>query len=163
MIIQGLRHERRWSQEQLAEFSGLSLRTVQRIEGSNSISFDSLVSLAAAFEIDVVTLEKELAMDKTSSEWKKRPAWVRGLFFGSSQVQMNKQQHGAVELAALVAGAFFVVLGVFGASGKFVNPSAVMPLLVAGSLLFLAAYLMTIVTKIGDKHSVWSFVNSGAE
>ena len=32
MMIQKLRLKRAWSQQQLAEFSGLSVRTIQRIE-----------------------------------------------------------------------------------------------------------------------------------
>jgi len=89
MVINGLRQEKDWSQEKLAEISGLSLRTIQRIEGSDSVSPDSLGALAAAFDMEFATLEKELAMDKTTNEWKKRPAWVRGLFFGSGRVRMR--------------------------------------------------------------------------
>jgi len=163
LVIRGLRQERRWSQEQLAEFSGLSLRTVQRIESSNSASLNSLAALAAAFEIDLNSLDKELAMDKTSSEWKKRPAWVRALFLGSSRIQMHKQQHKMVEVVALIAGASFVVTGTLGASGIVVSANAVVPLLVSGSLLFLGAYLMTVVTRVGDKYSVWSCVDSDAD
>ena len=32
MIIRKLRLERSWSQQQLAEYSGLSIRTIQRLE-----------------------------------------------------------------------------------------------------------------------------------
>jgi len=163
LVIKGLRQERSWSQEQLAELSGLGLRTVQRIESSNSISFVSLAALARAFGIDVVDLEKELVMDKTTHEWKKRPAWVRGLFLGSSRVQMHKQQHKSVEIAALLAGVIFVVLGLFGAYGVLVETTRVIPFLIAGSLLFLGAYLMIVVARVGDKHDVWSFMESGAE
>ena len=35
MLIQKLRLQRGWSQEQLAELSGLSVRTIQRIERAN--------------------------------------------------------------------------------------------------------------------------------
>ena len=159
MVIKGLRQEKGWSQEQLAELSGLGLRTVQRIECSNSISFDSLAALAAAFDIDVVDLEKELVMDKTTSEWKKRPVWVRGLFLGSSRIQMHKQQHKTVERAALIAGVFFVVLGLLGANGLLIESGRVIPLLVAGSLLLLGAYLMAVVARVGDRYEVWSFMS----
>lgn len=158
MVIKGLRQDRSWSQEQLAELSGLSLRTVQRIESSNIISRDSLAALAAAFDIDVINLEMELVMDKTTNEWKKRPAWVRVLFLGSSRIQMHKNQHKTVEVAALCAGVFFVALGVSAAFGLLVEPERVIPLLLAGSLLILGAYLMTVVTRVGDSHDVWSFM-----
>jgi transcriptional regulator with XRE-family HTH domain len=161
--MKGLREERNWSQEKLAALSGLSLRTIQRIEGSNRVGFDSLAALAATFEIEVVALERALAMDKTSSEWKKRPAWVRGLFLGSDRIQMNRQQHKKVELVAVIAGAVFVATGVFGTSGIFVPASTKVPLLVCGSLLFLAAYLMAVIVRVGDQYGVWPWVVSDAE
>lgn len=62
MHIQKLRLQRGWSQEQLAEVSGLSVRTVQRLEGGQPGSLESMKALAAVFEIDLNDL-KEPAMD----------------------------------------------------------------------------------------------------
>lgn len=45
-----------WSQEQLAEVSGLSLRTIQRVETSGSASFETAKALAAVFEVDLSEL-----------------------------------------------------------------------------------------------------------
>ena len=50
--IKKLRMEKNWSQEQLSEKSGLSLRTIQRIESGNNVSMESIRVLAAAFEVD---------------------------------------------------------------------------------------------------------------
>ncbi len=50
MIIRKLRLQRGWSQEQLAELSGLSIRTIQRIERGQKPGLESLKSLAAVFE-----------------------------------------------------------------------------------------------------------------
>ncbi|MEO1247457.1 MAG: helix-turn-helix transcriptional regulator [Pseudomonadota bacterium] len=50
------RLRRAWSQEQLAEVSGLSLRTVQRLEQTGHASFESARSLAAVFAVDVEQL-----------------------------------------------------------------------------------------------------------
>ena len=47
MNIQKLRLQRGWSQQQLAELSGLSSRTIQRIENWLSVSVESLKSLAS--------------------------------------------------------------------------------------------------------------------
>ncbi len=69
MAMKALRRERKWSQEQLADLSGLSLRTIQRIEGSDRAGYTSLRALASAFEIEISDLELELAMDKSSSGW----------------------------------------------------------------------------------------------
>ena len=74
MIMRELRQERDWSQEQLAELSGLSLRTIQRLEGINKVSTETVQALATTFDMGVFELEQELAMEKTSSTWKRRPA-----------------------------------------------------------------------------------------
>lgn len=58
MLVQKLRLQKGWSQQQLADLSGLSVRTVQRIEQGQSASVESLKSLAAVFEIDFSTLQE---------------------------------------------------------------------------------------------------------
>ncbi len=58
MLIQKLRLQRGWSQQQLADLSGLSVRTIQRIEQGQVASTESLKSLAAVFEIDFSTLQE---------------------------------------------------------------------------------------------------------
>ena len=58
MLIQKLRLQRGWSQEQLAEVSGLSVRTVQRLERGQPGSLESLKALAAVFEIDLSRLKE---------------------------------------------------------------------------------------------------------
>jgi transcriptional regulator with XRE-family HTH domain len=67
MLIQKLRLQRGWSQEQLADLSGLSVRTVQRIERGQPASLDTLKALGAAFEIDFSDL-KEPTMNSTSTQ-----------------------------------------------------------------------------------------------
>jgi transcriptional regulator with XRE-family HTH domain len=67
MLIQKLRLQRGWSQEQLAELSGLSVRTVQRLERGQTASVESLKALGAAFEIDFSDL-KEPEMSTTMSQ-----------------------------------------------------------------------------------------------
>ncbi|MBP5992800.1 MAG: helix-turn-helix transcriptional regulator [Acinetobacter sp.] len=68
LIIKIQREFRGWSQEQLAEISKLSVRTIQRVENAVSASFDTKRSLASAFDlkdldyfnnpIDIPSLEK---------------------------------------------------------------------------------------------------------
>lgn len=53
--LKRLRLERNWSQEQLAELSGLNIRTIQRIENGEKASLESIKSLASVFEIDFYT------------------------------------------------------------------------------------------------------------
>lgn len=65
MLIKKLRLQRSWSQEQLADVSGLSTRTIQRIERGENASYETLKSLASVFEIDVATLAEHYLIDNT--------------------------------------------------------------------------------------------------
>ncbi|WP_416899771.1 MAG: 2TM domain-containing protein [Minwuia sp.] len=56
MKLRQHRIDRGWSQEQLAELSGVSARTIQRIENGGNAGLDTLNSLAAAFGTDVAVL-----------------------------------------------------------------------------------------------------------
>lgn len=67
MLIQKLRLKHGWSQQQLAEASGLSVRTVQRIEAGYPASTESLKSLAAVFEVDFSTLNPEQNMSSADN------------------------------------------------------------------------------------------------
>ena len=62
MRIQKLRLKRGWSQQQLADASGLSARTIQRIEAGQTPSIETLKSLAAVFEVDFTSLQPETPM-----------------------------------------------------------------------------------------------------
>ncbi len=57
MIVRKLRLKKGWSQEQLAQISGLNVRTIQRIERGHSASLESKKSLAAVFEVQLSTFE----------------------------------------------------------------------------------------------------------
>lgn len=59
MSIQKMRLQRGWSQQQLADVSGLSARTIQRIEAGHPGSVESMKSIAAVFEVDFSTLKNE--------------------------------------------------------------------------------------------------------
>jgi transcriptional regulator with XRE-family HTH domain len=66
MLVYKLRLQKGWSQEQLADLSGLSVRTIQRIENGQAASVESLKSLASVFEVDFNTL-KEPLMSSTNT------------------------------------------------------------------------------------------------
>ena len=57
-MIKEIRISKGWSQEQLAQFSGLSVRTIQRIERGYNAGLESLKCIAAVFEVDVSVLQK---------------------------------------------------------------------------------------------------------
>lgn len=50
------REARAWPQRQLAEVAGVNLRTIQRLERDGTASFETLMGVAQAFEIDVKQL-----------------------------------------------------------------------------------------------------------
>lgn len=54
-----LRLKRAWSQEQLAQLSGLNIRTIQRIERGQKAGLESLKALAAVFEVELKELQPE--------------------------------------------------------------------------------------------------------
>ena len=55
-LIRKYRTERLWSQEQLADVSGLGLRTIQRLEARGSGSQESIKALASVFNVEAETL-----------------------------------------------------------------------------------------------------------
>jgi transcriptional regulator with XRE-family HTH domain len=55
MIVRKLRLQRGWSQEQLAELTDLSVRTIQRAERGQKPSLETARSLASVFEVDIST------------------------------------------------------------------------------------------------------------
>ena len=59
MTIRQRRIKKGWSQIQLAEFAGVSLRTIQRIEKGHTPTIETLKSLAAVYEVDFNELMDE--------------------------------------------------------------------------------------------------------
>lgn len=54
--VKQLRLQRAWSQEQLAELAGVSVRTIQRIENGDRPGLETLSALAAVFEVNVAEI-----------------------------------------------------------------------------------------------------------
>tara|TARA_R110000851_G_scaffold248181_1_gene400682 strand:+ start:140 stop:598 length:459 start_codon:yes stop_codon:yes gene_type:complete len=66
--IKKMRLERHWSQDQLSEMSGLSIRTIQRIENGENAGLESLKSLAAVFEINITDSDKTQEREQIRKE-----------------------------------------------------------------------------------------------
>lgn len=66
MIIKEKRLEKGWSQAQLAEFCGLSLRTIQRIEKGSTPTVESMMALASVFESSISELSPDEGIDESS-------------------------------------------------------------------------------------------------
>jgi transcriptional regulator with XRE-family HTH domain len=59
MIVRKLRLQRGWSQEHLAQLSGLNIRTIQRIERGQGAGLESMKALAAVFEVSFSDLQTQ--------------------------------------------------------------------------------------------------------
>jgi len=148
MIVKKLRENRKWSQEQLAKMAGLSVRTIQRIEAGHSASLETLKALASVLEVNISTLEQEIVMvDKTTEKWQSLPLLFRLNFVGSEVAWLGLSQRKywiRGEKLSAIAG---IVLCLFGVVHK--------DLFLAGLLMILCAYGISLVTRMGDEYAIW--------
>lgn len=97
MILKKLREEKLWSQEQVANMAGLSLRTVQRVEAGNPASKETLKALASVFEINVSKLTERVKMiDKKTEDWQNVPLWVSYGLLG-----LKERKHATLSIVLL--------------------------------------------------------------
>ena len=142
MIVKKLREQKHWSQEQLSILSGISIRTIQRIESGNRASLESLKSLAAVFDTDIETLQKEIiVIDKSTEEWKAKPLWLR-----LNLVGIRRRSH------LIFVEQSFAVLGLLAWLGGVFFEQALLPFAPA---LFFSAYIAAYTVRKGDKDKVW--------
>ena len=67
MVVQEMRLKNGWSQQQLADISGLNVRTIQRIEQGQSASLESFKALGAAFNVDFSALQEDTVRNIVST------------------------------------------------------------------------------------------------
>ena len=146
MILKQLRISRRMSQEQLAQMSGLNVRTIQRIENGANASLESQKCLAAALDVTIDTLNQEsIAMNKNSQNWKNLPLLLKVWFtFNFLQRQPIRKTASKMEIYGHSLGAFFCTLGLMDEAA-----------LVGGLLMLLTGYLFTFLKWQGDKYEIW--------
>lgn len=148
MIVKKLREQKKLFQEQLAIMSGLNVRTIQRIERGNRASIESLKSLASVLETTVSMLEREVVvMDKTSARWKRLPLWFRLNFVGSEfgRLGLATKEHWLKgEKQTAIFGLSLLPFGVF----EF-------GFCVGGLLVLCVAYGLSLITRAGDRYSIW--------
>lgn len=142
MVIKKLREQKHWSQEQLSILSGISIRTIQRIESGDRASLESLKALAAVFDTDIETLQKEIiVIDKTTEDWKAKPWWLRFNLVGIRK----RSELIFVETFCVVLAVVNWLIGTF-SEPKFLH---FVP------LLLLCAYSCTWLIRKADKYKVW--------
>lgn len=145
MIVKKLREKKRWSQEQLANMAGLSLRTIQRVEAGKPASNETLKSIASVFEVNISELsERVKVIDKKSEEWQSVPLWVS---FGLLGFKERKQAILSVAML-LVCGAIFYLYGGWGEPARL---SAFIWL----SLHLLATAWFAVAIRWVDKKMLW--------
>lgn len=155
MFIRILRQRSRLSQEQLAESSGLSLRTIQRVEAGHRISYASLRALATVFDMDVDKLELELyATDKSDVEYRELPLWVRLMVGRGWRSGVSRRQLQFAEAISVILGAMFGALFIAGQFWPVIQDSKGSALYISLFLFFLA-YIISVCIRVGDKHAVW--------
>jgi transcriptional regulator with XRE-family HTH domain len=155
MLIRELRRKKCISQEQLAAMCGLSLRTIQRVEGGHRIGYTSLHALATVFKINVDTLEQELyTMEKSSSAYKDLPLWIR-LYIGSSWYAASRKEFQKFEFFCIFLTITFAI------TWAFLSMSDSEKLSVKISIFgfictLIGAYNISITIRVGDKYDIWS-------
>jgi transcriptional regulator with XRE-family HTH domain len=146
MILKQLRIGRHLSQEQLAQMSGLNVRTIQRIESGHNASLESLKCLASVLEVDIETLNREVyTMEKDTAGWQNLPFWLKCWFFlNFLSVRTTRMVATRIQFVSHLFGFLFCALG-------FVSEAAL-----AGGLILLAnAYLFSLLIWQGDKYGIW--------
>lgn len=146
MILKELRISRHLSQEQLAQMSGLNVRTIQRIESGHNASVESLKCLAAVLEVDIETLTRERIMvDKNSDVWRNLPLWLKWWFFFNYLTFRPSRK-------STTRGIVFCHLCGFSLCvWALIDHKA----LLGGLTLLLTAYLFQLLAWQGDKYGVW--------
>tara|TARA_B100001063_G_C16746706_1_gene547949 strand:+ start:1014 stop:1475 length:462 start_codon:yes stop_codon:yes gene_type:complete len=145
MILKEIRISRRLTQEQLAQISGLNVRTIQRIESGANASLESQKCLAAALDVNIDTLNQEnITMNKQSENWKNLPLHLK-IWFTINFMQVQPKRNKTNGIFCHFLGFMFCLLGL-------VDPQA----LVSGLIILLCGYLFTLLKWQGDKYEIWS-------
>lgn len=81
-LIRKLRTGRGWTQDELADIAGVSERTIQRVETSDSCSLETKRALAAAFELTLSDLDLPDAQVPVAEQRRFRTLAVLGVLIG---------------------------------------------------------------------------------
>jgi len=149
MILKQLRLSRHLSQEQLADMSGLNVRTIQRIESGKNASVESLKCLASALNVDIATLNQEkFNVDKNSNNWQQLPLllklWFVFNFLQTRPTRPTRKSAVRIEIISHSSGFLFCCLGLVSE-----------PAIAGGVIMLAIAYLFWLLKYQGDKYGIW--------
>ena len=104
-VIKSFRTARRWTQQQLAEIAGISMRTLQRVERverGQAADFDTKRALAAAFDLaDIDVFNKPFAIPTADDLKRQQEAFERDhITLKSQPVQTGRQLATLAEACA---------------------------------------------------------------
>ncbi|MDM7859830.1 helix-turn-helix transcriptional regulator [Alteromonas sp. ASW11-36] len=144
--LKPLRISRHLSQEQLAQMSGLNVRTIQRIESGHNASVESIKCIAAALDVEIETLIQDKVMiDKNSQNWRTLPLFLKIWFiFNFLQMRPTRDSAKRIEIIAHLFGFLFCSAGFYSE-----------PALAGGIILLGSAYFFHFLKWQGDKYGIW--------
>lgn len=153
MSFRSWRERQKLAQEKVAQISGLSLRTVQRLEAGHRVSYASLRALAAAFRTDVDALERELfAGPSTTDDFVEIPRWARRLNdrFWSGGLRASRRDIYALEALLIGCGLVFLL------ASFFVTTAGVAKAFRLGAAVQLACgYYVSICSRVLTAYALW--------
>ncbi|MBU2970861.1 helix-turn-helix domain-containing protein [Pseudoalteromonas sp. C2R02] len=76
MKNKNLREKHCWSQEELASISGLSIRTIQRVEKTGSSSLETMKALASVFKVDPLSLSNQTPIQNITFSFISKFGWT---------------------------------------------------------------------------------------
>lgn len=122
MSVQERRMEKGWSQEELVLHTGLSVRTIQRIEAGRKPGLESLKCLAAVFETTVIELIEEQDMNTEPS-----PNAARAMPAEAAQATTNAERDAIEYVQNLKAFHLHWISFIFVLPGLYILNSIVSP------------------------------------
>jgi transcriptional regulator with XRE-family HTH domain len=157
--VQRLRREHGYTQERLAEASGITVRTVQRIEAGNDASLETQALIARALGVDVGELRAPAAAHPAAEDPTTRAAALAPRRHDADETARQQERRDAVRDGArsLYAGlGVIVTLAVVLAIAADALPNlaiAIVPAYWAGGyLLANAAYLLLLGPRLDRAH-----------
>lgn len=74
--IKNLREKHCWSQDELAAISGLSIRTIQRVEKTGNSSLETLKALASVFHVDPLSINNKAPVQNVTFSFIIKFGWM---------------------------------------------------------------------------------------